>query len=71
MPVCSAWEGSFGWHFVPAYGTATLECSPAGRDARLLPLQMEVPLQGMFPARRAGRGEVHHRQQVGNFATGT
>lgn len=41
---------------MPADGTPALECSSAGRDAWLLPLQMEVPPQGMFPARRRREG---------------
>lgn len=27
LPVCPAWDSSFGWHFVPADGTPTLEFS--------------------------------------------
>lgn len=49
-----------------------LECALAGRDAQFLPLEMEVPLQGTFPEEISiSREEVHHHQQVGNFAIGT
>lgn len=67
LPVCSAWEGSFGWHFVPADGTPTLECSPAGKGAQLLPLQMEVSPQGAFPARRSREGRSSSSPAGGKF----